>query len=485
MNPVFKIRNIVLLSALSCIPSLNAEPQFQERSEWQVPFVDAEWFNEAKFGMFIHWGLYSELGRGEWVMNRERIPIAEYKKLATEFNPVKFDADEWVAIAKAAGMKYMTITSKHHDGFALFDSEVSDWNIVDATPFKRDVIKELSEACAKEGIKFGVYYSQAQDWTHTGGSMSRSGYWDPAQVNDHKQFREYVDTISIPQMKEVIEIGNISHLWFDTPIKVNPEIARKMVEEIRAAKPDVLLNSRLLYHGHQIEELTPEQLDELAEIGVDFLSYHDRKIPAKTFAEWPWETCMTLNGAWGYRESDNRWKSPKDVVQMLAQCASKGGNFLLNFGPTAEGVIPEDGVEVVKQVGDWLRINGESIYGTQGSKLRETGATKVGPGVNLDGSMKKESAADKKAKNKNIEFDWLATSRPATDGQPAKVYLHIFTWPGESFEVKGITETVEKAYFLANTAKSPLKFSQKGDAFTLSLPSSAPDPIGTVVCLEF
>lgn len=489
MKCLSKIPSVLLACTSICTSSLIA--QTQAPSEWQVPAVDAEWFNEAKFGMFIHWGLYSELGRGEWVMNKERIPIAEYKQLAPEFNPVKFNADEWVAVAKAAGMKYMTITSKHHDGFALFDSEASDWNIVDATPFKRDVIKELSEACAKEGIKFGVYYSQAQDWTHPGGSMSSKGYWDPAQVNDAEAFIEYVETVSIPQMKEVTKIGNISHLWFDTPIRMNVDIAREMIQEIRAIKPDVLLNSRLMYHGNQVEGLYPEHLAELREIGVDFLSYRDRTIPAEPFPGWQWETCMTLNGSWGYNTRDAGWKTPQDVVKMLAQCASKGGNFLLNFGPTSEGVIPAEGVEIVKQVGDWLRVNGESIYGTQGSTLSKTGATSVGPGVNADGSMKEEAVAKgkkrkpKKTKHQKVAFDWLATSRAVVDGQPAKVYLNIFNWPGESFEVKGIDDTVSKAYFLADTDQSPLDFTQKEETFLLRLPSSAPDPIGTVVCLEF
>ncbi|TWU50602.1 Alpha-L-fucosidase [Rubripirellula tenax] len=455
---------------------------------------DSAWFNEAKFGMFIHWGVYSKLERGEWVMNKERIPITEYKKLASEFNPIKFDADAWVAVAKAAGMKYITITSKHHDGFAMFDSDASDWNIVDATPFDRDVIKELSDACQKEGIKFGVYYSQAQDWTHPGGIMSPRAYWDPAQDRSEEAFQKYLDTVSIPQMKEVIRIANPSHLWFDTPFGMTPEIGKKIVRELRSVSPDILLNSRLMYHGREVEGLDPNQVLELREIGVDFLSYRDRTIPAKPFAGWDWETCMTLNGSWGYNASDSGWKTPTEVVKMLSQVVSKGGSFLLNFGPTPEGELQPEGVEVVKQVGEWLEVNGEAIYGASGSDLNKTGEILDGAGVNADGSMKepgKKKAAKgsrkkkpKKGEQKNIDFDWVATSRPATDDAPAKIYVHVFNWPKGGLEIERMTQRVGKAYVLSDESKSPIEFTQDGTKLTLSLPSETKAPIATVFCLE-
>jgi alpha-L-fucosidase len=438
MKAIFGILTALLLTpALASAQDTSSQPAAPSAQQ----AASTEWWREAKFGMFIHWGLYAEPARGEWVMNKERIPIAEYKKLAGNFNPLKFNATEWVAIAKAAGMKYITITSKHHDGFALFDSAVSDFNLVAATPFKRDVIQELSEACAKEGIKFGVYYSQAQDWSHPGGSMAPRGYWDPAQIKGKEAFEKYLRTISIPQMKEVIKIAKPSHIWFDTPIGMDARYGGEIVQAIRSVKPDTLLNSRLLYHGSQVEALKPDQLAELKDVGVDFLSYRDRTIPAETFAGWEWETCMTLNGAWGFTKRDQSWKSPAEVVKMLSQVARKGGNFLLNFGPTAEGEIPPAGVGVVKQVGDWLRVNGEAIYGTYASDLKKTGALEYGPGVKADGSMKADGG--KKQAHGAADFDWLATARPAETGVPAKIYLHVFKWPAGQLAVKGITGKVQ------------------------------------------
>ena len=473
-----------ILTALLLTPSVASaqDTASQPAAPSAQQAASTEWWREAKFGMFIHWGLYAEPARDAWVMNQERIPIAEYKKLAANFNPVKFNAAEWVAIAKAAGMKYITITSKHHDGFALFDSAVSDFNLVDATPFKRDVIQELSAACAKEGIKFGVYYSQAQDWSHPGGSMAPRGYWDPAQIKGKEAFEKYLRTISIPQLKEVIKIAKPSHIWFDTPIGMDARYGREIVQAIRSVKPDTLLNSRLLYHGNQVEALKPNQLAELKDVGVDFLSYRDRTIPAETFAGWEWETCMTLNGAWGFTKRDQSWKSPAEVIKMLSQVASKGGNFLLNFGPTAEGEIPPASVAVAKQVGDWLRVNGEAIYGTYASDLKKTGALESGPGVNADGSMK--AAGGKKQAHATPKFDWLATARPAGPGGPAKIYLHVFKWPAGQLEVKGITGKIGKAYLLSNKS-TPLMFSQKDGVFSVTLPKDAPDLLASVVCLEW
>jgi alpha-L-fucosidase len=473
----------LFLGAAEAAPEISIKTlKAGQASEHTVPEVDARWFNEAKFGMFIHWGLYSKLASGEWVMNKKRIPIAEYKKHAEDFNPVKFNAEEWVSVAKAAGMKYITITSKHHDGFAMFKSDVSNFNIVDATPFKRDIIKELSDACAKVGIKFGVYYSQAQDWSNPGGSMSKKGYWDPAQIKGKEAFENYLRRISIPQIIEVIKIANPSHIWFDTPIEMNADYGREIVNEIRRVKPNTLLNSRLLYHGYQVEGLNQEDLAKLKEVGVDYLSYRDRTIPSDPAVGWKWETCMTLSKAWGYNKNDHEWKSPADVVQMLTQVASKGGNFLLNFGPTAEGEIPSTGVEVVKQVGAWLLVNGEAIYGTEASDLKKTGATDAGPSVNADGSINEGHAKTINGHDK-VDFDWLATSRPETKGAPAKIYLHLFKWPAGNFEVQKIVGKVNKAYLLSDKNK-PLVYSQKDGLFSVELPQSAPDPIASVVCLE-
>lgn len=451
----------------------------ESRSEKTAPADTAEWLDEAKFGMFIHWGIYSELARGEWVMNREKIPVAEYSSLAKNFNPVKFNAEEWVAIAKNAGMKYITITAKHHDGFAIYDSAVDDYNLVDATPFKRDALKELQEASKKAGIKLGFYYSHTQDWYHKGGAGRK---WDPAQQGD---FREYLDTVSIPQIKELLTYEP-SHLWFDTPHSMTTEIGQEIVNIVRDIKPDTLVNSRLMYHGNQIQKLKPKQLNGLTDIGVDFLSYRDRTIPPNS--PWDhWETCMTLNDSWGYRANDNEWKSSKKVAMQLAEVVSKGGTFLLNVGPTAQGVIPQPAVQTLAQVGDWLKVNGEAIYGAEKSALlgeSYTAKTSTEKQALLEKEALATGAGKKRKKHVEKAYNWIATERLATPEQPAKTYLHMFEWPEKKLEVKGINKKVSKVYLLSDKTKA-LSFSQTGDVFSVVLPNKTPDSIADVFSLEY
>jgi alpha-L-fucosidase len=437
----------------------------------------AVWMDEVKFGLFINMGLYSKLAGHEWVMSTQKIPVAEYAKLAETFNPVKFNAEEWVAVARNAGMKYITISSKHHEGFCLFDTAVDDYNIVDGTPFKRDMLKELKTACDKAGIKLGFYYSHAQDWYHPGGA---GGKWDPVQKT--ADFQTYVDTVAIPQIKELLAYEP-THLWFDTPFSMKPEIGRKMVNAIRAIKPDTLVNSRLMYMGNQVEGLKPEQLDELEDIGVDFLSYRDRTIPPNSPWEY-WETCMTLNDSWGYNKRDNNWKTPATVVKQLVEVVSKGGSFLLNVGPTAEGEIPKPAVDCLAQVGDWLKVHGESIYGATATPLE--GVADVAP-VSAARQAAAEAAEAQaratgagKAKQKHVEADyrWLAT------GREGKLYIHLFKWPAGTFDVNGISGPVGKAYFLSNKG-TLLTFTQKDGAVSVTLPANAPDAITPVLCLEY
>ena len=443
-------------------------------SETQVPVNDrAAWMDEAKFGLFIHWGIYSKHARGEWVMNREKIPVAEYSKLAESFNPVKFNADQWVAVAKNAGMKYITITSKHHDGFCIFDTAVDNYNIVDDTPFRRDVLKELKEACEKAGIKLGFYYSHAQDWYHPGGSGRK---WDPAQKGD---FRTYLDTVSFPQIKELLTQYDPTHLWFDTPHAMNAEIGRELVGVVRFIKPDTLINSRLIYHGNQVVGLSQEQLDELVDVGVDFLSYRDRTIPEQSPWEY-WETCMTLNGSWGYNAKDSRWKSPAIVIKQLVEVVSKGGTFLLNVGPTAEGEIPQEAVECLAQVGDWLKVNGEAVYGATPTLLKGAGDfAKVDEAARA--ALEKEAlmtgAGKAKKGHKSIDYAWLVT------GRQGKLYIHLFKWPNESLVLSGPIGQVTGAYFLADPAKKPLNFTQTENELIVRLSAKALRANAMVLCL--
>ena len=450
LNFKFILIGLIILSPIAVTHTLAAEIPSQK-------YDRAAWMDQAKFGMFIHWGLYSELARGEWVMNKEKIPVKEYEKLASKFNPVKFNADEWVKIVKDAGMKYIVITSKHHDGFSMFGSSVSSYNIVKATPFKRDPLKELQKACMKQGIKFGVYYSDAQDWHYPGGAIN-GGSWDPAQKGD---FDTYFNNKALLQIKELLSgYGSIAELWCDTPNSMTPEKARELVKKVREVQPTTVVNSRVLYNGRAVAKLSSEKLDELREIGVDFLSYGDRQIPEKPIPGWHWETCMTLNHSWGYTEKDNNWKSPETVIRQLVEVSSKGGSFLLNVGPTAEGVIPGKAVDILSEVGDWLKVNGESIYGTKPVSIGTT-----------------NTVDETDSKDKKKSPDWLAT------GKDGKIYIHIFKWPAGKFKISGIKGSVKKAYMLADPKQNSVKFKQKENSITVFLTKKALDDKDTVLCL--
>ncbi|RYG35764.1 carbohydrate-binding protein [bacterium] len=316
--------------------------------------IRMKWWREARFGMFIHWGLYAEPagfwngkavpGLGEWIMNDAKIPVADYAVLAPKFNPVKFDADLWVAIAKGAGMKYVVMTAKHHDGFAMFRS-ADPFNIWDATPFKRDPIAEMAAACRKAGLKFGVYYSQAQDWSHPGGAAWNGGPWDPKQKGD---LHAYVRDVAAPQMRELMRY-NPAVLWWDTPV----DMSNADLQLLTAPLPKGIIMNNRLGNGIPGDTETPEQT-----------------IPPTGFPGRDWETCMTINDTWGFKSNDTDFKSTQSLVQNLIDIASKGGNYLLNVGPDASGVIPAPEIQRLTEMGEWLKKNGRSIYGTTPSPYR-------------------------------------------------------------------------------------------------------------------
>lgn len=277
----------------ACLFALFAGPAAGQTTK-PDPERDArmKWWREARFGMFIHWGLYAVPAGtykeqqipnlGEWIMLQAKIPVAECANYATQFNPVKFNAEEWLKLAKDAGQEYIVITSKHHDGFAMFDSKASNYNIVAATPFKRDPLKELAAACQKEGIKLGFYYSQDQDWHHAGGAVARGGKWDPEKQNG--DFAAYVHKIAIPQVKEILtKYGPIAVLWWDTPTAdMTPALADEL-ESLLKLQPGIIQNNRLI-RGRPGDTETPEQT-----------------IPARGFPGRDWETCMTINNTWGFK----------------------------------------------------------------------------------------------------------------------------------------------------------------------------------------
>ncbi len=393
-----------------------------------------DWWKEAKFGMFIHWGVYSvpagiyngkEVnGIGEWIMNRGKIPVAEYKAYARQFDPVKYDPKAWVKLAKDAGMKYLVITSKHHDGFALFNSKVTDWDVVDATPYGKDLLKPLADACHKEGIRLGFYYSQAQDWNHPGGAAS-GGHWDKSQDGS---MDEYIEKIAVPQVKEILSnYGDVDILWWDTPTDMTKERAEKFLPVI-SKYPNLIVNNRL-GGGFQGDTETPEQF-----------------VPATGFPGRNWETCMTMNDTWGFKSTDHNWKSPEIIIRTLIDIVSKGGNYLLNVGPTSEGLIPQPSIERLKEVGQWMKTNGEAIYGTTASP-----------------------------------FPYLSWGRCTQKGD--KLYLHVFNWPKDEKLSVPILNKVKKAYLLANQ-KTTFKIDKSQDKNIIHLDGNAPDKIASIIVLE-
>ncbi|MBO9638638.1 MAG: alpha-L-fucosidase [Siphonobacter aquaeclarae] len=313
---------------------------------------DTRWFSDAKFGMFIHWGLYSQAGSNwqgkpyygisEWMMQRGRIPVAEYEKLAATFNPTAFNAKEWAQVAKDAGMKYMVVTAKHHEGFAMYDSHVSPYNIVRATPYGKDPMKELSKATRDAGIAFGFYYSQFLDWHEPNGGGNQ---WDFDESK--KDYLSYYRAKSIPQIRELLnQYGPLGLVWFDMPGGLSKEETQGLIDEVRRIQPNCLISSRV---GNGLG---------------DFKDYGDGEVPAIPVRNQPWEALFTHNDSWGYSRFDDNFKTPEEVIRLLATVASKGGNLILNVGPDGTGKMPEHSVRYLKEVGRWLSKNGESIYGT-------------------------------------------------------------------------------------------------------------------------
>jgi alpha-L-fucosidase len=438
MKGVWLALVVAALSVTFCVTAFSQEIIGKPGESSQQRDTRMKWWREARFGMFIHWGVYSVpagtyKGRqipsiGEWIMNTGKIPVAEYKQFARQFNPVRYDPDAWVQLAKEAGMKYIVITSKHHDGFALFDSKASEWNVVDATPYGKDLLKPLSEACAKHGLKLGFYYSQAQDWNNPGGAAA-GGHWDRAQDGD---MDTYIRNVAVPQVKEILSnYGKIAVLWWDTPVDMTKQRA-DMLLPLTELQPDIIMNNRLggSYGG---DFGTPEQ-----------------EIPATGTPGRDWETCMTMNDTWGFKSYDQDWKSTETLIRNLVDIASKGGNYLLNVGPTCLGEIPEPSVQRLKEIGNWMKINGESIYATMASPFHR--------------------------------LPWGRCTKKLHDGG-ATLYLHVFNWPSDGkLLVPGLHNDVRSAWLLA-TDKT-LKTTAGDSGVLVEVPTERLDAIDTVVVLE-
>jgi alpha-L-fucosidase len=411
------------------------------------------WWRDAKFGMFIHWGLYAipsgewkgkEIGgTGEWIMNSARIPIPEYELLAKQFNPVRFDADQWVQIAKNAGVKYIVITSKHHDGFCLWDSKVTKYDIVDATPFKRDMLGELAEACHNQGIRLCFYHS-IMDWHHPDAQgPNYPTYNTTRKRNPH--FGRYAKKYLKPQIKELLtKYGDIGVLWFDgewIPEWTEPQ-GRDMYDFVLGLQPNIIVNNRVGKGRGGMKGLTKKGY-----FAGDF-GTPEQEIPNTGMPGVDWESCMTMNDTWGYKKNDHKWKSAEDLLHKLVEIVSKGGNFLLNVGPTAEGLIPQPSIERLQIMGEWLKVNGESIYGTTASP-----------------------------------FEKLSWGRCTQ--KPGKLYLHVFDWPMDGkIKIPDLRNEFEEAYLLADEKHNRLVVAREENDVVINVPEKPFDLTDTVVVLK-
>jgi alpha-L-fucosidase len=460
-------RLLILLMALSFgslhVVAVDALPSRSLRTTSLRDETKAErdkrmrWWREARFGMFIHWGLYAVpageySGKrseriGEWIMEWANIPRADYEKFATQFNPVKFEAKEWVRIAKDAGMKYIVITAKHHDGFAMYDSEISKYDIVDATPFHRDPMKDLVAEAKLQGLKFCFYYS-ILDWHDPAAYVDAPGK-DPTAGNPTTKLKpggkeEYLKYMKA-QLRELVTAYDPAVLWFDGEWQEwwTEADGKELYQYVRSLKPDIIINNRVGKGRQGMQGMSKTDGKYAGDFGTP-----EQEIPANGLPGVDWESCMTMNTTWGFKYYDHQWKSPEVIVRNLIDIASKGGNYLLNVGPTAEGLIPAPSVDLLAVVGAWMRLNGESIYGTTASPFA-----------------------------KQLSFG-RATSRPG------RIYLHVFDWPAEgNLDVPVRSKSVKKAYLLASP-RPLLNFTGSTEGVTIRLPAQPTDPIATVVVLE-
>ncbi len=406
-----------------------------------------KWFREARFGMFIHWGLYSVPagewkgqrvgGLGEWIMHQARIPVAEYETLVHQFNPVRFDAREWVRIAKDAGMKYIVITSKHHDGFCLFDAKNSAYDIM-ATPFRRDVLKELAAECKRAGIKLCFYHS-IMDWHHPDYLPRRP--WDP-RPGVPAQFDRYVAYMKEQLRQLVRDYGPLGILWFDGEWEGTwtHELGKDLYAYVRSLQPDIIVNNRVDKGRRGMQGMNAPEF--AGDYGTP-----EQEVPAEGLPGVDWESCMTMNDTWGFRKDDHNWKSSADLIRMLVDCASKGGNLLLNVGPTAEGLIPAPSVERLADIGRWMQVNKESIYGTTASRIGKP-----------------------------------AWGRSTTKGN--RIYLHVFDWPKDRvLRIEGLKAAPRSARLLA-APRAKLPMQQDGSAWLIAVPSVAPDQVDSVIAMD-
>ena len=430
------------LSAAAVVPSfrLSVLPPF--RLSAFPPDDRLQWWRESRFGLFIHWGLYSVLagewgGRddyAEWIRNSAHIPLAEYDKLVTRFNPVNFDADTWAGMAKDAGMKYVTITTKHHDGFCLFDSKRTDF-CVRSTPFRRDIMREMADASRRNGLR-QCWYHSIMDWHHPDYLPRRD--WEAASrpVGD-ASYPRYVEHLHGQVAELLTNYGDIGVMWFDGQWEETwtHEMGRALYAKCRALQPNVIVNNR-------VEGWSPVKItDPLGDFRTP-----EQEVPATGWPGVDWESCITMNRNWGYNAKDKDFKPVPKLIGLLVETASKGGNLLLNVGPRPDGTFPEESVERLREIGAWMRVNGGAIYGSTASPFREA--------------------------------PFRATS------QPNRLNLFVTTW-SDGLTLPGLRTPVARAYLLADPAHTPLATRTTDAGVLVTLPATPPDPTCSVITCEF
>jgi len=435
MTPIARLSKYVIILCAT-LNLAHAQWKYEPTAE---NLKNRQWFEDAKFGLFIHWGVYSVLGDGEWVMNQQQIPIKTYEKIPGFFNPTEFDPKAWVQMAKSAGMKYITITSKHHDGFAMWDSKVSDYNIVKKTPYGKDILKMLAEECRKEGIKLFFYHSQL-DWHHpdyfprgnTGASWTGR-----EEKGDWYKYLDYMDA----QLSELLTgYGDVAGIWFDGMWDKKDADWRleKTYKLIHQHQPGALIGS----NHHR----TPYEGEDFQMFEKDLPGHNTTGFaPEQKIGTLPKEVCETINYSWGFNLKDNGHKSTKELVQYIVKAAGYGGNFLLNVGPMPNGKIQPEHIESLKKVGEWMSASGETIYGTRGGPLTPR--------------------------------DWGVTTQKGN-----KVYVHILNWYDESLTIPSWGKKIKSAKL--HSDKSAVKFIENEYGITLKVAKAKLNEIDTIVELE-
>jgi len=424
------MRTALAVFLLSALPA-HADPTYVPTPQ---NLEARRWFQDAKFGLFVHWGVYSVLGDGEWVMNNRKLHVAEYERLPAQFNPTGFDAAAWVAVAKAAGMKYITITSKHHDGFAMYDSKVSDWDIVERTPYRRDVLRQLAAECRKQGLKLFFYYSQL-DWHHPD-YFPRGRTGRDTDRPEKGEFNKYLDYMDAQLTELLTGYGPVAGIWFDGWWDRKDADWRldRTYALIHKLQPAALIGSN--HHRAPFP-------------GEDFQMF-ERDLPGQNttgfsgdsvIGQLPLETCETIDGAWGWNIADRKWKSTHDLVRYLARAAGMNANFLLNVGPQPSGKLQPEQVERLKAMGAWLKVNGEAIYGTRGGPISPR--------------------------------SWGVTTR-----KDKTVYVHVFDWADPRLLIPSVG-AVKGARALKGGA---VKVEETPGGLVIELPPR--DPYDTVIALE-